>query len=62
MDLKKIKRLMRKPVLCDLRNLYDAEDVEAAGLTHIGVGRGRPAAAKSRKAPKTARVAKRGRR
>ncbi len=58
MDLKKIKRLMRKPVLCDLRNLYDAEEVEAAGLTHIGVGRGRPVA----KAKKATRVAKRGRR
>jgi hypothetical protein len=29
-------------VLCDLRNLYDAEEVEAAGFKHVGVGRGRP--------------------
>jgi UDPglucose 6-dehydrogenase len=40
MDLRRLKRTMRKPVLCDLRNLYDREVVEAAGLRHIGVGRG----------------------
>ncbi|HTK31070.1 MAG TPA: UDP-glucose/GDP-mannose dehydrogenase family protein [Candidatus Saccharimonadaceae bacterium] len=41
MNLSRLKRIMRKPVLCDLRNLYDADEVEAAGLKHIGVGRGR---------------------
>ena len=43
MNLARLRRVMRKPVLCDLRNIYDPETVEAAGLTHIGVGRGRPA-------------------
>jgi UDPglucose 6-dehydrogenase len=43
MDLGRLKRIMRRPVLCDLRNIYDPEEVEAAGLTHVGVGRGRPA-------------------
>ena len=42
LNLPKLKRLMRKPVLCDLRNLYDRDEVEAAGLVHVGVGRGRP--------------------
>ena len=42
MDLARLKRVMKKPVLCDLRNLYDPEDVERAGLRHVGVGRGRP--------------------
>jgi UDPglucose 6-dehydrogenase len=42
LDLAKLKRLMRKPVLCDLRNIYDPEVVEAAGMKHVGVGRGRP--------------------
>ena len=42
LDLSRLKRLMRRPVLCDLRNLYDAEEVEAAGMKHVGVGRGRP--------------------
>ena len=42
MNLARLKRLMRKPVLCDLRNLYDPEEVEAAG--HEARGRGpRPA-------------------
>jgi UDPglucose 6-dehydrogenase len=42
LNLAKLKRLMKKPVLCDLRNLYDPIDVEAAGFRHVGVGRGRP--------------------
>jgi UDPglucose 6-dehydrogenase len=41
LDLGRLKRLMRRPVLCDLRNIYDPETVEAAGFTHVGVGRGR---------------------
>jgi len=41
MDLAKLKRLMKKPVLCDLRNIYDPEEVEAAGMRYVGVGRGR---------------------
>jgi len=41
MDLARLKRLMRKPVLCDLRNIYDPEEVEAAGMKYVGVGRGR---------------------
>ncbi len=57
LDLKRLKKLLRRPVLCDLRNLYDPEEVEAAGLRHFGVGRGRasldgkrPRRAKSRSA------------
>ncbi len=46
MNLPRLKRLMRKPVLCDLRNLYDPEEVEAAGMKHVGVGRGRAVTAK----------------
>ena len=42
LDLARLRRLMRKPVLCDLRNIYDPEEVEAAGFRHVGVGRGRP--------------------
>ena len=41
MDLRRLRRLMRRPILCDLRNIYDPDEVEAAGLRHIGVGRGR---------------------
>jgi UDPglucose 6-dehydrogenase len=42
LNLAKLKRLMKKPVLCDLRNLYDPMEVESAGFRHVGVGRGRP--------------------
>ena len=44
LDLSRLRRVMRRPVLCDLRNIYDPGQVEAAGLRHVGVGRGRPAA------------------
>ena len=43
LDLPRLRKLMRRPVLCDLRNIYDPQEVEAAGLRHIGVGRGRVA-------------------
>ncbi|MBI1797664.1 MAG: UDP-glucose/GDP-mannose dehydrogenase family protein [Candidatus Eisenbacteria bacterium] len=53
LDLARLKRVMKRPVLCDLRNIYDPDDVTRAGMTHVGVGRGRPSAkraAKRRKA------------
>ena len=42
MDLRRLKRVMKQPVLCDLRNIYDADEVAEAGFTHVGVGKGRP--------------------
>jgi UDPglucose 6-dehydrogenase len=48
LNLARLKRLMRRPVLCDLRNIYDPAAVESAGLTHIGVGRGRADSPKPR--------------
>jgi UDPglucose 6-dehydrogenase len=58
LDLARLRRAMKKPVLCDLRNIYEPAEVEAAGWTHIGVGRGRPArkAAGRRKAPQARKV------
>ena len=47
MNLSRLKRIMRRPVLCDLRNIYDPDTVEAAGLKHIGVGRGRAAGSRT---------------
>ena len=41
MNLARLKRVMKKPVLCDLRNIYDRAEVEAAGFVHVGVGKGR---------------------
>jgi len=48
MDLTRLKRVMKKPVLCDLRNLYDPQEVESAGWAHVGVGRGRAETKKTR--------------
>jgi UDPglucose 6-dehydrogenase len=64
MKLARLKRVMKKPLFCDLRNIYDPE-VESAGFTHVGVGRGRPATARLRASAKvgatTRRPAKRAR-
>ena len=43
LDLDKIAAAMRGRVLVDLRNVYDPEEAEEAGLAYFGVGRGRPA-------------------
>ena len=42
LDLDKIAGAMRGKVLVDLRNVYDRQDAEEAGLAYYGVGRGRP--------------------
>jgi UDPglucose 6-dehydrogenase len=40
LDLKRIRDLMRQPVLMDGRNIYDPAAVRALGFTYRGVGRG----------------------
>ena len=39
LDLERIKQLARQPVLVDLRNIYEPEEVRAAGFAYISVGR-----------------------
>ncbi|MBV9584105.1 MAG: UDP-glucose/GDP-mannose dehydrogenase family protein [Alphaproteobacteria bacterium] len=39
LDLGRIKRLMRRPVIIDLRNIYKPEEMAAAGLTYHSIGR-----------------------
>ncbi|MDJ0641527.1 MAG: UDP-glucose/GDP-mannose dehydrogenase family protein [Erythrobacter sp.] len=39
LDLARVKQLARAPVLVDLRNIYNPEDVRAAGFTYSSVGR-----------------------
>ncbi|HEX3424408.1 MAG TPA: UDP-glucose/GDP-mannose dehydrogenase family protein [Sphingomicrobium sp.] len=41
LDLEKIAESLRGKVLVDLRNVYDRQEAEEAGLTYFGVGRGR---------------------
>jgi UDPglucose 6-dehydrogenase len=40
LDLAKVKRLAKAPVLVDLRNIYRPDDVRAAGFSYSSVGRG----------------------
>ncbi|MBI3517076.1 MAG: UDP-glucose/GDP-mannose dehydrogenase family protein [Proteobacteria bacterium] len=39
LDLGRVKRLMRQPVLIDLRNIYEADAMAAAGFTYVCIGR-----------------------
>jgi UDPglucose 6-dehydrogenase len=39
LDLEKIKKLMRRPILVDLRNVYEPERARMLGFTYRGVGR-----------------------
>ncbi|MBA2466284.1 MAG: UDP-glucose/GDP-mannose dehydrogenase family protein [Sphingomonas sp.] len=40
LDLDELAALMRGKVLVDLRNVYDREEAERAGLVYFGIGRG----------------------
>jgi UDPglucose 6-dehydrogenase len=40
LDLERIKGLMRGSSFVDLRNVYRGDEVAAAGLTYLGIGRG----------------------
>ena len=40
LDFKKIKKLMRQPVLVDGRNIYDPREMKKLGFKYIGIGRG----------------------
>ena len=39
LDFKRVKELANAPVLVDLRNIYNPEDMAAAGFTYVSVGR-----------------------
>ncbi|PKP92542.1 MAG: UDP-glucose 6-dehydrogenase, partial [Alphaproteobacteria bacterium HGW-Alphaproteobacteria-14] len=40
LDLKRVKELANAPVLVDLRNIYNPDDMRAAGFNYLSVGRG----------------------
>ena len=40
LDFERLKSLMRRPVLVDLRNVYEPDAVQAHGFQYLGVGRG----------------------
>ena len=39
LDLDRVKRLMRRPLVIDLRNIYNLAEMTAAGLTYHSIGR-----------------------
>lgn len=39
LNLTKIKKLMRRPIIFDGRNIYNPEEVKKLGFTYLGVGR-----------------------
>ena len=39
LDLKRIKGLLKKPLMVDLRNVYNPDDMAEAGFTYVCVGR-----------------------
>jgi UDPglucose 6-dehydrogenase len=43
-DLVALKAALRSPVIIDGRNLYDPQQLLAAGLRYIGIGRGNSSA------------------
>lgn len=74
LDMPRMRELLKRPVLVDLRNIYEPDEMRKVGFEHIGVGRGelppidesangaRPAAAgrpRRRRAATTRRPAKR---
>jgi UDPglucose 6-dehydrogenase len=44
LDFKRLKAVMKAPVLVDLRNVYRPGEVEKHGFRYTGIGRGTPAA------------------
>ncbi|MSO92978.1 MAG: UDP-glucose/GDP-mannose dehydrogenase family protein [Rhodospirillales bacterium] len=43
LDLRRVRSLLKTPVMVDLRNIYSPEDVSAAGFHYVSIGRPRPA-------------------
>ena len=40
-DFVRLREMLNDAVVFDGRNLYDPQDIEAAGLAYYGIGRGR---------------------
>ena len=39
LDLDRVKSLLKKPIVVDLRNVYRLEDMERRGFTYVSIGR-----------------------
>jgi len=40
LQLDRVKNLVQNPVMVDMRNVYDPDEMRAAGFTYFGIGRG----------------------
>lgn len=40
LDFKRIKKLMRQPIIVDGRNIYDPKEMKMLGFKYVGIGRG----------------------
>ena len=47
LDLERMRRLLRRPIVVDLRNVYNPEDMAAAGFAYSCIGRPRVPAMES---------------
>jgi UDPglucose 6-dehydrogenase len=45
LDFERVKSLLKAPLMIDLRNIYNPDDMERAGFHYVGIGRGAPKAA-----------------
>lgn len=39
LDMKRVKELVKKPILVDLRNIYGAQEMRSAGFDYVSIGR-----------------------
>jgi len=39
LDLKRVKQLLRQPVIVDLRNIYNPAEMAEAGFSYTSIGR-----------------------
>ena len=39
LDLAKVKKLLKKPLVIDLRNIYKPAEMQKAGLRYVSIGR-----------------------
>jgi UDPglucose 6-dehydrogenase len=40
LDLERVKKLLKTPLMVDLRNIYRASQMETSNFTYVSVGRG----------------------
>jgi UDPglucose 6-dehydrogenase len=56
LDLDRVKKLLKTPVIVDLRNVYRPGDVRKRGFTHVSVGRLCGAVRKQNSEPEDSRL------